>query len=116
MKFVRFLIAGVAFFLSFGAMAQQKSEEFKVYGNCGMCKTRTEKAAKIDGVSEASWDKESKIFKVTYDASKVSNDDIQKSIAAVGHDTENFTAPDKVYKKLHGCCLYERKAAEKKPD
>ncbi|MCU0387424.1 MAG: heavy-metal-associated domain-containing protein [Chitinophagaceae bacterium] len=89
--------------------AQEKTDTFKVYGNCGMCKSRIEKASKLDGVSAASWNKESKMFSVTYDPAKVSNESIQKSIAAVGHDTELFEAPDKVYKKLHACCLYERK-------
>jgi Protein of unknown function (DUF3347) len=26
----------------------------------------------------------------------------------VGYDSDNFLAPDAVYKKLHGCCKYER--------
>ncbi|MFA5818076.1 MAG: hypothetical protein WC854_02210 [Bacteroidales bacterium] len=29
--------------------AQQKTESFKVWGNCGMCKNRIEKAAKTEG-------------------------------------------------------------------
>lgn len=36
----------------------------------------------------------------------------RKKIAAVGHDTEKFEADDKVYEKLPGCCLYERKKKE----
>ena len=35
-----------------------KTEKFKVYGNCGMCEKRIEKAASsVDGVSKADWDK-----------------------------------------------------------
>lgn len=38
-----------------------KTEEFKVYGNCGMCKNRIEKAVKaLEGISAADWNKEIK--------------------------------------------------------
>lgn len=95
---------------------QVKTEAFTVYGNCGMCKSRIEKAAKVDGVTSASWSAETKTITVTYDSTKVSNADIQKKIAAVGHDTEKFSADDKVYKKLPGCCLYDRKKGTKTTD
>ena len=48
-------------------------------------------------------------LQIVYDPAKISNDDIQKKIAAVGHDTEKYTAIDSVYQKLPGCCHYERK-------
>ena len=38
-----------------------------------------------------------------------SNYDIQKKIAEVGHDTEKYSADDKVYENLPGCCHYKRK-------
>ncbi|MBP7555534.1 MAG: cation transporter [Chitinophagaceae bacterium] len=98
--------------LSVSVSAQEKTDSFKVYGNCGMCKKRIEKTAKVDGVSAASWDVQTKMLTITYDAAKVSNDSIQKKVAAVGHDTEKFEADDKVYEKLPGCCLYERKKKE----
>jgi periplasmic mercuric ion binding protein len=83
-----------------------KTETIKVLGNCDMCKTRIEKAAKIDGVSKAEWSDETKLLTLVYDPSKVKSDDIQKRIAAVGHDTEKFKADDKAYKSLPGCCKY----------
>ena len=85
-----------------------KTESIKVMGNCGMCKTRIEKAAKIDGVSKAEWNDETKMLTLVYDPSKVKSDDVQRKIAAVGHDTEKFKANSKVYDKLPGCCKYER--------
>jgi len=91
------------------AMASSKSETVKVYGNCDMCKSRIEKAAKIDGVSKASWDSKTKLLSMVYDPSKVNSEVIQKKIAAVGHDTEKFKADNKVYDKLPSCCLYDRK-------
>lgn len=89
--------------------AQEVTDSCKVYGNCGMCKQRIEKAAKQVGASAATWDKTNGMLTVTFDAAKTNFEAIQKKIAEVGHDTEKFTAKDKVYDKLPMCCLYERK-------
>ena len=100
--------------ISMAALAHDSTDSLKVYGNCEMCKTRIEKAAKIDGVKKADWNVETKMLTITYDGHKVKLDDIQKSIAAVGHDTQNYSAEAAVYKKLPGCCKYDRKAADNK--
>lgn len=90
-------------------MQQTDSVTFKVYGKCGMCKKRIEKAASgLDGVSDAHWDVDSKEFKAQYDAAKVSEKEIQEKIASVGHDTEKVKATDKAYNDLPGCCKYDR--------
>jgi copper chaperone CopZ len=94
--------------------AQEKTDSFKVYGNCGMCKKRIEKAVKLEGVTAAVWDVDTKTMTVTYDAARISNDELQKKIAAVGHDTEKYVAENTMYSKLPGCCLYERRPSEKK--
>ena len=83
-----------------------KTESIKVSGNCETCKARIEKAAKVDGVSKADWSTKTKVLTLTYDPSKVKSDDIQKKIAAVGHDTQKYKATDKVYNALPGCCKY----------
>ncbi len=81
----------------------------KVYGNCSMCKTRIEAASgTLDGVKTATWDADSKMLHLEYDPDKVSVMEREKAIAAVGHDTEHQRAPDDVYEKLPGCCLYDR--------
>lgn len=86
-----------------------KTEDFKVYGNCGMCESRIEKAAKsLDGVQSADWDQETKMIQVKYDPSKVEVMDIHKAIAKVGHDTDKVKSEDKTYDKLPACCHYER--------
>ncbi|MDD2277933.1 MAG: ATPase [Bacteroidales bacterium] len=90
------------------AQEQSKSTEFKVYGECGMCKTRIENAAKIEGVKSASWDKESQMLKIDFNPTLVKLTDIHKNIAKVGHDTDKEKAEDGVYKKLPPCCKYER--------
>lgn len=90
-------------------MTSTKTETIKVWGECETCQASIEKAAKVSGVSKASWDKTTKILTLAYDPSKVKSDDIQKKIAAVGYDTEKYKADDKVYAKLNECCKYVRK-------
>ncbi len=86
---------------------------FKVAGKCGMCETRIENAAlSVRGVESAEWDKESGIIELEYNAKKADLEKIQKAIATAGHDTELFTANDKVYEKLPECCKYERVEAK----
>lgn len=102
-------IAAVFLFSMLVAAGNEITEaKFKVFGNCGMCQKRIEKSLKIKEVSSASWDKKSKILTVTYDASAISLDSLQQRVASVGHDTEKFKAPDEVYEKLPGCCLYRK--------
>jgi len=82
--------------------------KFKVFGNCGMCEKRIEKAAKIEGVSMADWDVDTKILTITFDEKVVKPSKVHQAVAAVGHDTELVRADDAVYAKLHACCQYER--------
>lgn len=82
--------------------------EIKVWGNCGKCKTRIEKAAKIKGVKEVEWDMDSKMLTLTYSPKIVSLEKIHEKIALAGHDTENICAPKAKYIKLPDCCKYIR--------
>lgn len=87
-----------------------KSAAFEVKGKCGMCKERIEKAALgLEGVQSASWDVETKALAVKYDPVKVTEADIQKQVANVGHDTSQAKATEEAYNSLPGCCQYERK-------
>ncbi len=101
-------------FMSATSAQESKTETFKVYGNCGMCEKRIEKAAKIDGVTNADWNDETGLITVSFDASKTSLDKVHKAIAASGHDTDKEKAAEEVYKKLPGCCKYDRKAGATK--
>ena len=93
----------------------EKKETFEVAGNCGMCETRIEKAAKtVDGVLSADWDKESKMIEVKLTSEKVEIHKIHMAIAKAGHDTKMHKASDEVYDKLPGCCKYERLKEETK--
>ncbi len=80
--------------------------EFKVFGNCTECKTRIEKVLKIKEVKLSKWDKNTKMIKVAFLSSNITLDSLQQRIAAVGHDTEKYKAPDDVYADLPKCCLY----------
>ena len=91
-----------------GADGTTMTTKFKVFGNCGMCEKRIEKAAKIDGVSAADWDEDTKILTITFDETKVKPSQVHQAVAAVGHDTEKVKADDAVYANLHECCQYER--------
>lgn len=82
------------------------TDSFKVEGACEMCKERIESVArKVPGVNSASWNISTHMLKIQRKTqTKVA--DVQKAVAAVGHDTKDFKAPDAVYNKLPGCCKY----------
>lgn len=106
------LVVGLLFFSMTSIFANvAKTEKIKVYGNCGMCKTRIEKAANsVKGVSKATWDSEDAMLTVTFDDSKTTTLKIEEAVAKVGHDTDNAKATDKTYDALPGCCQYDRPA------
>ena len=83
----------------------------KIYvaGNCNMCKSLIEKTVNsLDGVKYSRWNSHKKIMKVKFNFNKVSIEDIQRSIANKGYDTELFKATDESYNDLHYCCKYPR--------
>lgn len=94
---------------SFSQANTVTKETIKVWGNCGMCKKKIEKAAKAAGATTASWDEDTQELKVAYNSSKSSSQKIQQSIANAGYDTQDVTADAKAYKKLDACCKYDRK-------
>ena len=50
-----------------GVVTAQESASFTVYGNCGMCKSKIEKAANgLEGVSYAVWSSETKEIEVVF--------------------------------------------------
>ncbi|SJZ47502.1 heavy-metal-associated domain-containing protein [Sediminibacterium ginsengisoli] len=101
------------------SMAQSKtksavaSEEIKVWGNCGMCKSNIEKAAKEGGATTAVWNKDTHILSVKYPSAKTGSKQIQQKIADAGYDTQDLKGNTEAYMKLDECCQYERKADKK---
>jgi len=106
------LTTGLFIMSIFAVKAQTATEVFNVSGNCGMCKSRIEAAAKEAGATAASWDADSKKLKGSFDASATTVSKIQEKVASVGHDNVGFKASDEVYNKLHACCKYDRAATE----
>ncbi len=97
--------------LSYTANAQIKNaitEQVKVYGNCGMCEAKIEKAGNIKKIANVDWNHETQMAALTYDTKKTNQDEILKRIALAGYDSDKFLAPDDVYSTLHGCCQYDR--------
>lgn len=85
------------------------SKNVMVAGNCAMCEARITKAAEsVQGVSAVSWDKDTKIMKVSFDAGLTSLEKIEKQVAVAGHDTKNHQAHTDDYGNLPACCKYER--------
>jgi len=82
---------------------------FKVWGNCEMCKETIEGSLKSEGITEAYWNMETKALVVTYDSTKITLDQVQKNVAAVGYDNVKYKGDDKAYENLPGCCKYDRK-------
>jgi outer membrane receptor for ferrienterochelin and colicins len=86
--------------------------QFKVKGNCEMCKERIENTAKTAGAKTATYSIDLQILTLETDNS-VSTDDILKKVAEVGHDNEKFKATDATYESLPGCCIYDRNSHPK---
>ncbi|MBK8425088.1 MAG: cation transporter [Lewinellaceae bacterium] len=105
-------------FLGQSAFAQQspatappQNAQFKVLGNCGMCRKTIEKAALGAGATTATWDMNTDLLAVAFDEKKTTTDAIQKAIAKAGYDNAGYKADDNAYNNLHGCCQYDRTGA-----
>lgn len=113
MKNFKIVLFAVFSIFSFQISAQKIKNVkvfFEVSGNCDMCKTLIETTAKsVDGVKTAKWNVLTETMKVKFNPNLTSSDEIQKTIADIGYDTEKYRADDEVYEKLHHCCKYERK-------
>ncbi|MGN6421265.1 MAG: heavy-metal-associated domain-containing protein [Pseudobacter sp.] len=111
MKAQSIILSVFILFAAFTVNAQNglKKDTIKVWGNCGMCKKIIEKSAITAGAKTADWNTDTKVLAVTYSAKASNNKKIQQSIAASGYDTQDFTANNQAYDKLHACCKYDRK-------
>jgi len=92
-----------------GVAGELSKKSVMVAGNCGMCEARIVKAASsVNGVSEAAWNKDTKMLSVSFDAKTTNLLEIEKAVSTSGHDTKNTKANAATYKDLPGCCKYER--------
>lgn len=83
-----------------------ETKTIKVEGACGMCKKRIENAAYIPGVKRADWDRSAKELTIVYNSKKTSLNQVEKSVAAAGHDAGQEKASKENYEKLPDCCAY----------
>lgn len=107
-KLIAFALVAI---VGINVQAQNKNakHDIQVNGNCGQCKERIEKAAYgVKGVKVATWDVDTHNLHIVLNETKNNVDAVEDAIVAVGHDTQNKKADDKVYEKLHSCCLYDR--------
>lgn len=81
-----------------------------VKGNCGMCKTKIEKAVKeLDFVKNAEWGIKTKILDVEFiDSVNFDLDALNSAINQSGYETMNTTADQTAYDGLPMCCKYDR--------
>jgi periplasmic mercuric ion binding protein len=97
--------------LGISAQAQNKNAKYDLHvkGNCGQCKERIEKAAySLKGVKTAEWDENTQNLHIILNEKKSKVDDVENAVVAVGHDTNDKKADEKVYNALNSCCLYDR--------
>ena len=105
-KFIFIICLFIAVPGSMQAQSKHQRTNFKVLGNCGMCKNRIETALDRSGIKFAEWNVETKNLEVVYNNHKLSEEEVHQIVAATGHDTEKVKAKDDVYGKLPFCCLY----------
>lgn len=93
---------------SLNAFAQEPTDTvLLVNGVCEMCQNTIQNAAlKTKGVKHAVWNVQTKVLSLSYEANKVSLEEISNNIAKSGYDTEYIAATEEDYKALHKCCHY----------
>ncbi|MBI1305604.1 MAG: ATPase [Bacteroidetes bacterium] len=86
------------------AYAKKVTTEFKVYGQCGECKEKIEKALDVPGITFAEWNVETKMLKVQYNDDKYTVDQIHDIMHKLGYATDKGSAESSAEKKLPKCC------------
>ncbi len=107
-KYIVMLLCAV---INLSAIAQKKNnktETFKVWGNCEQCKTRIEATLSNMGTNKAKWNMNTKMLTVSYDSLKLNTSLIKKQLALVGHDNDEFQSDETTYQQLPACCHYKR--------
>ena len=83
------------------------ASEFRVEGNCEICKKTIEKAAlSVKGVKMAKWDIPSNRLSFIYNRRKAEVINIHNAIAKSGYSTSEIKAKKEDYNKLPKCCQY----------
>jgi hypothetical protein len=88
--------------------APNQEKTAHVFGNCTICKSIIDQAAKVEGVNYANWNPGSKLLTFKIDSTVTNTNIVLKSVAEAGYDNEAYRADDIAYQKLPHCCQYER--------
>ena len=77
----------------------------KTSTECGMCKTRIEKAMAYEkGIVSSNLNVEKAELTVTYKIAKTTPEKIRIAISKVGYDADDVKAVKKAHDNLPGCC------------
>ncbi|MEC3877293.1 TonB-dependent receptor domain-containing protein [Chryseobacterium salviniae] len=107
-SYISRIILGIFLLCCSFIFSQQLSQnQFKVRGNCEMCKERIETTAQKAGAKTAKYSIDSQTLMLETEPN-VSASDILKEVAKAGHDNEKFQAEETSYNALPSCCHYER--------
>ncbi len=110
MKYLTLLLSLMISSFSFSQDNSSKSQSasFIVKGVCEMCEKRIENGVvKLKGVKYANWEIISNKISLIYNSRKIKLDEIHKQISLLGHSTEKYDAPEKIYNALPDCCKYK---------
>jgi len=104
---IKYILISVLISLTTIDQNSNAKANFRVDGVCMMCKSRIETTTiKLKGVKVSKWDISTNQISLIYNEKKIKLNDIHKSIAEIGHDTEKVTATDEAYNSLAPCCKY----------
>lgn len=110
MKYLTLLLSLMISSFSFSQDNSSKSQSasFIVKGVCEMCEDRIENGTiMLKGVKYSNWEIVSNKISIIYNSKKIKLDDIHKEISLLGHSTEKYDAPEKIYNALPDCCKYK---------
>ena len=104
---IKYILISVLISLSTIDQNSNAKANFRVDGVCMMCKSRIETTTiKLKGVKASKWDMNTSQISLIYNEKKIKLNDIHRSIAEIGHDTEKVRATEKAYNSLDPCCKY----------
>ena len=102
------IIATMGMILGFVACSSEEAKHADVALStvqCGMCEKTIESGmAKIDGIAKFDVDLNEKVGHVTYKASVINLEAIEKAVSALGYQANNTKADPTAYEALAPCC------------
>ena len=79
---------------------------FTAKGCCPTCENLILKSLQIDEVKSAQWNQNNEKITLRFYANEISTEQLQRTVAMAGYDTDLFMATDSVYLALPKCCHY----------